>query len=66
MADRLTLPDWSSLAAQADESVPLLETALLIAVSYTHLDVYKRQVQGRLQTACFRIALMQPDVRKQP
>lgn len=31
MGERLTLPDWSSLAAQADESVPLLETALLIA-----------------------------------
>lgn len=25
------MPDWSSLAARADESVPLLETALLIA-----------------------------------
>ena len=31
MGERLTLPDWSSLAAQADETVPLLETALLIA-----------------------------------
>lgn len=31
MGERLTLPDWSSLAARADESVPLLETALLIA-----------------------------------
>ena len=31
MGERLTLPDWSSLAAQADESVPLLGTALLIA-----------------------------------
>ena len=39
MADRLTLPDWSSLAAQADESVPLLETALLIARDeYPDLD----------------------------
>ncbi|NDK37955.1 hypothetical protein DT603_03760 [Pseudoxanthomonas gei] len=31
MGERLTLPDWSSLAAQADDTVPLLETALLIA-----------------------------------
>lgn len=31
MGERLTLPDWSSLAARSDESVPLLETALLIA-----------------------------------
>lgn len=39
MGVRLTLPEWSSLAAQADESVPLLETALLIARDeYPDLD----------------------------
>jgi regulator of sirC expression with transglutaminase-like and TPR domain len=39
MGERLTLPDWSSLAAQADETVPLLETALLIARDeYPDLD----------------------------
>src|SRR5687768_813183 len=39
MGVRLTLPDWSSLAAQADDTVPLLETALLIARDeYPNLD----------------------------
>ncbi|MEO6519309.1 MAG: SirB1 family protein [Pseudoxanthomonas sp.] len=39
MGERLTLPDWSSLAAQADNTVPLLETALLIARDeYPDLD----------------------------
>ena len=51
MADRLTLPDWSSLAAQADESVPLLETALLIARDeYPDLDadLYDTLVQSHV------------------
>ena len=39
MGERLTLPDWSSLAAQAEDTVPLLETALLIARDeYPDLD----------------------------
>ncbi|HWU71765.1 MAG TPA: SirB1 family protein [Pseudoxanthomonas sp.] len=39
MGTRLTLPDWNALAAQADETVPLLETALLIARDeYPDLD----------------------------
>ncbi len=39
MGERLTLPEWSSLAAQADNTVPLLETALLIARDeYPDLD----------------------------
>jgi len=39
MGDRLTLPDWASLATQADETLPLLETALLIARDeYPDLD----------------------------
>jgi regulator of sirC expression with transglutaminase-like and TPR domain len=39
MGARLTLPDWNSLAAQADETLPLLETALLIARDeYPQLD----------------------------
>lgn len=31
MGDRLTLPEWNALAGQADDTLPLLETALLIA-----------------------------------
>lgn len=39
MGDRLTLPDWNSLASQADEALPLLGTALLIARDeYPDLD----------------------------
>lgn len=39
MGDRLTLPEWASLATQADETLPLLETALLIARDeYPDLD----------------------------
>lgn len=35
----MTLPDWNSLATQADETLPLLETALLIARDeYPQLD----------------------------
>lgn len=52
MGDRLTLPEWSSLAAQADESVPLLETALLIARDeYPHLDpdLYDTLVQSHAE-----------------
>ena len=52
MGERLTLPDWSSLAAQADESVPLLETALLIARDeYPALDadLYDTLVQGHAE-----------------
>lgn len=39
MGERLTLPDWNALATLADETVPLLETALLIARDeYPDLD----------------------------
>ncbi|MEL1266082.1 SirB1 family protein [Pseudoxanthomonas putridarboris] len=39
MGDRLTLPDWNALAALADDTVPLLETSLLIARDeYPDLD----------------------------
>lgn len=39
MGDRLTLPDWGSLASHADDTLPLLGTALLIARDeYPHLD----------------------------
>jgi regulator of sirC expression with transglutaminase-like and TPR domain len=46
------LPDWSSLAAQADEAVPLLETALLIARDeYPDLDadLYDTLVQSHAE-----------------
>ena len=52
MGERLTLPDWGSLAAQADESVPLLETALLIARDeYPALDadLYDTLVQSHAE-----------------
>lgn len=39
MGDRLTLPEWGSLASQADDTLPLLGTALLIARDeYPQLD----------------------------
>ena len=52
MGTRLTLPDWNALAAQADEAVPLLETALLIARDeYPDLDadLYDTLVQGHAE-----------------
>ena len=52
MGDRLTLPEWSSLAAQADDTVPLLETALLIARDeYPDLDpdLYDTLVQSHAE-----------------
>lgn len=51
MGTRLTLPDWNALAAQADETVPLLETALLIARDeYPDLDadLYDTLVQSHV------------------
>ncbi|HVK51526.1 MAG TPA: SirB1 family protein [Pseudoxanthomonas sp.] len=51
MGDRLTLPDWNLLAAQADEALPLLETALLIARDeYPDLDadLYDTLVQSHV------------------
>ena len=48
MEERLTLPDWNTLAALPDEGVPLLGTALLIARDeYPDLDaeVYDRLAQ---------------------
>lgn len=51
MGDRLTLPDWNTLATQADEALPLLETALLIARDeYPNLDadLYDTLVQSHV------------------
>lgn len=51
MGDRLTLPDWNSLASQADETLPLLGTALLIARDeYPDLDaaLYDTLVQSHV------------------
>jgi len=51
MGDRLTLPDWNSLATRADEALPLLETALLIARDeYPDLDAdaYDTLIQGHV------------------
>ncbi len=51
MGDMLTLPEWNALAAQADEALPLLETALLIARDeYPDLDadVYDALVQSHV------------------
>jgi regulator of sirC expression with transglutaminase-like and TPR domain len=52
MGERLTLPAWSELADQADESVPLLGTALLIARDeYPDLDadLYDTLVQSHAE-----------------
>ncbi|MBP3974431.1 SirB1 family protein [Pseudoxanthomonas spadix] len=52
MGARLTLPAWSELASQADEAVPLLGTALLIARDeYPELDadLYEALVQGHVE-----------------
>jgi regulator of sirC expression with transglutaminase-like and TPR domain len=52
MGYRLTLPDWNALATQADDAVPLLETALLIARDeYPALDadLYDTLVQGHAE-----------------
>ena len=52
MGNRLTLPDWNALAAQADETLPLLETALLIARDeYPDLDadLYDTLVQSHAE-----------------
>ena len=51
MGDHLTLPDWNSLATRADEALPLLETALLIARDeYPDLDadLYDTLVQSHV------------------
>jgi len=52
MRERLTLPDWSSLANEADDTLPLLETALLIARDeYPDLDadLYDTLVQAHAE-----------------
>ncbi|KAF1711993.1 hypothetical protein CSC70_00150 [Pseudoxanthomonas kalamensis DSM 18571] len=52
MGERLTLPDWDSLAAHGDESLPLLGTALLIASDeYPDLDPaqYDALVQSHVE-----------------
>ncbi|WP_379654895.1 SirB1 family protein [Pseudoxanthomonas sp. UC19_8] len=52
MGDRLTLPEWGSLASQADDALPLLGTALLIARDeYPQLDadLYDTLVQSHAE-----------------
>jgi len=52
MGVRLTLPEWNGLASQADETLPLLETALLIARDeYPDLDadLYDTLVQSHAE-----------------
>jgi regulator of sirC expression with transglutaminase-like and TPR domain len=52
MGYRVTLPDWNALATQADDTVPLLETALLIARDeYPELDadLYDTLVQSHAE-----------------
>ena len=51
MQERITLPDWDTLAELDDESLPLLPTALLIARDeYPALDptVYDATVQAHV------------------
>lgn len=63
MGDRLTLPEWNALAGQADEAVPLLETALLIARDeYPDLDpdLYDTLVQSHAEHLRHEIATIEP------
>ncbi|WP_334177337.1 SirB1 family protein [Pseudoxanthomonas sp.] len=63
MGDRLTLPEWNALAGQADDSVPLLETALLIARDeYPDLDadLYDTLAQSHAEHLRHEIATIEP------
>ncbi|MBA3928923.1 regulator of sirC expression with transglutaminase-like and TPR domain [Pseudoxanthomonas japonensis] len=63
MGDRLTLPEWNALASQADDTVPLLETALLIARDeYPDLDadLYDTLVQSHAEHLRHEIATIDP------
>lgn len=63
MGDRLTLPEWNALASQADDTVPLLETALLIARDeYPDLDadLYDTLVQSHAEHLRHEIGTIEP------
>ncbi|MBD9470115.1 SirB1 family protein [Pseudoxanthomonas sp. PXM01] len=63
MGDRLTLPEWNALASQADDTVPLLETALLIARDeYPDLDadLYDTLVQSHAEHLRHEISTIEP------
>jgi regulator of sirC expression with transglutaminase-like and TPR domain len=63
MGDRLTLPEWNALAGQADDTVPLLETALLIARDeYPDLDadLYDTLVQSHAEHLSHEIYTIEP------
>ena len=63
MGDRLTLPEWNALASQADDTVPLLETALLIARDeYPDLDadLYDTLVQSHAEHLRHEIGTSEP------
>jgi regulator of sirC expression with transglutaminase-like and TPR domain len=63
MGDRLTLPEWNALASQADDTVPLLETALLIARDeYPDLDadLYDTLVQSHAEHLRHEIGTIGP------
>jgi len=63
MGDRLTLPEWNALADQADDTVPLLETALLIARDeYPELDadLYDTLVQSHAEHLRHEIGTIEP------
>ncbi|MCY7312127.1 MAG: SirB1 family protein [Pseudoxanthomonas sp.] len=63
MCERLTLPDWSSLANEADDTLPLLETALLIARDeYPDLDadLYDTLVQAHAEHLRTEIDAIEP------
>lgn len=63
MGDRLTLPEWNALASLADETVPLLETALLIARDeYPDLDadLYDTLVQSHAEHLRHEIDTIEP------
>lgn len=63
MGEHLTLPEWNQLAAQADEALPLLETALLIARDeYPDLDadLYDTLVQSHVAHLRTEIETIEP------
>ena len=48
--------DWSGAATALNIALPAGTYAISAAVSYTHLDVYKRQAAARCMTAAMWIA----------
>ena len=48
------LPDWPAARAVLRGETAYVPAATVLPVSYTHLDVYKRQPRCRCATDCWR------------